>query len=409
MFPPSRRFILRNIARSSKAIIAANEDNSDSEYMDHITNQYTPTGFSVEEIRDLGRFPDYATFSGVPLPKPYEKFYIEKALPRPYRPFRWPYHQTMALSRMDNDWWIELDNTYRERIDQRKALRRDYGNLVMDCLPGSELACRELMEMVIQFLCARYPHYFSCDGMTLHNNILDSTQDITSFHPLDVLFDNIPEDFAIMTRDDKTGEYIFRAGIICYSMGWTLGDKLGLGLDDIHDPVPDYLEKIGFSIKRFFAKIPTDKPIQRAAWSIEGGKILLLPKDHPEVTREPRQDPNLRLEDCHLRVDWQTLRRLPLSGAVVFNFKANFTPVTEFRDEPGIPSLLLKILHDSKKSLLEYKKIWPVEHVIVPHLKMWKAEQEDKGVVDRNWEVSTLANSPYFEGWEDKWHHQQGF
>ncbi|GAB1211031.1 hypothetical protein ATERTT37_000143 [Aspergillus terreus] len=310
---------------------------------------------------------------------------------------------------MDHDWWIELDNTYRERLHQRKELRRKYGHRVMDSLPGSEMACRELMEMVVQFLCSRYPHYFSCDETTLHNKILGATQNITTSRPLDVLFDHVPEDFAIMIRDSQTGEYFFRAGIICASMGWTLGDKLGLGLDQIHEPVPDYQERMGFSMKRYFAKMPTDKPIQRGAWSIEVGKTLLLPKDHPEILREPRQDPDLSLENCYLRVDWQTLRRLPLSGAVVFNFKAHFTPVLEFRDEPGIPRLLLKILKDSNRSLMEYKKTWPVEHVLVPHLEQWAEEQENVGLVDKESEVSTLEDSPYFPGWEAKWRRQQGF
>ncbi len=59
---------------------------------------YTPMEISVEEIRALGDFPDYAELSGVPLPKPYKEFKIETALPRPYRPFRWSYHQTMCIS-----------------------------------------------------------------------------------------------------------------------------------------------------------------------------------------------------------------------------------------------------------------------------------------------------------------------
>ena len=57
---------------------------------------YTPMEISMEEIKALGDFPDYAELSGVPLPVPYEEFVIEKALPRPYRPFRWAYHQTMC-------------------------------------------------------------------------------------------------------------------------------------------------------------------------------------------------------------------------------------------------------------------------------------------------------------------------
>lgn len=49
------------------------------------------------EIAAFGRFPDYAALSGVPLPCPYHNFNIATACARPYRPFRWPYHQTMCM------------------------------------------------------------------------------------------------------------------------------------------------------------------------------------------------------------------------------------------------------------------------------------------------------------------------
>ena len=58
---------------------------------------YTPTEISIEEVRALGDFPNYAELSGVPLPQAYDQFKIERALPRPYRPFRWAYHQTMCM------------------------------------------------------------------------------------------------------------------------------------------------------------------------------------------------------------------------------------------------------------------------------------------------------------------------
>jgi len=59
--------------------------------------KYSYTGVSVREIRALGKFPDYAALSGIALPRECEEhFDIERALPRPYRPFRWGYHQTMC-------------------------------------------------------------------------------------------------------------------------------------------------------------------------------------------------------------------------------------------------------------------------------------------------------------------------
>lgn len=39
---------------------------------------------------------DYFKLSGVPPPTPLPDFDVDKAKARPYRPFRWAYHQTMC-------------------------------------------------------------------------------------------------------------------------------------------------------------------------------------------------------------------------------------------------------------------------------------------------------------------------
>lgn len=64
---------------------------------DNLLDHTTATGFTVDEIRRLGDFPDYAPLSGIPLPNEYKDFDIRTAMPRPYRPLRWPYHQTMCM------------------------------------------------------------------------------------------------------------------------------------------------------------------------------------------------------------------------------------------------------------------------------------------------------------------------
>ena len=134
-----------------------------------------------------------------------------------------------------------------------------------------------------------------------------------------------------------------------------------------------------------------------------------MPPGDPHEQHRFSQDPNLPLSRVHLRVDWQTLRRLPLSGAVVFNFKGLFTPVAEFRDEPYVPALVRRVLEQGKRNMMEYKNTWHVEHVTVPALKEWEREQVEKGMVEDDWEVHTLGESPFFPGWEEKWHRQQGF
>ena len=322
-----------------------------------------------------------------------------------------------ALTKMEPDWWLELENTYVSRINERKALFEEHGSKVLDYLPGSELVCKELMEMCLQFYCARYPKLFSLssDNRTFHNALLGGETDIQSMHPLHVLLNNVPEDFAIVLRNETDGMYYFRAGVICSSLGWNVGTKIGMQLKEIHEPIPDYKEKMSFSMDRYFSKMPTNGPIQRGSWGLEIGNPLFMPPGHPHEKYRESQKGDLTIEECTLRVDWQTLRRMPLSGGIVFNFKALFTPMQEFRDEPYVPSLVLKILKEGKKNLMEYKNTWHVEHVCIPELEKYEKEQVVKGLVrpenpdETTWTVTTLAESPYFPGWEEKWHRQQGF
>lgn len=160
---------------------------------------------------------------------------------------------------MEPDWWLELENTYVERIHQRKQLFATHGKAVLDCLPGAEAACKETMEMTLQFLVARYPQYFSFGHTTSNlvsapdlftNKILGREFHIRKMDPLIVILENVPEDFALTMPDMDTGLYVFRAGVICSSLGWNLGTKLGMTLAEIHAPVPDYKEKLKFSVDR---------------------------------------------------------------------------------------------------------------------------------------------------------------
>lgn len=101
VLPPQRRGALDKI-------LSEVQDVKEEEVLRHIlpmdTNhetcqeqKYTPTGFSVQEVRELGDFPNYAELSGVPMPQPYYEFDVDKALAKLYRPFRWVYHQTMCI------------------------------------------------------------------------------------------------------------------------------------------------------------------------------------------------------------------------------------------------------------------------------------------------------------------------
>lgn len=96
ILPPPRR-AAADLPDISEEEIRGNILPMTTDYRTSDGSKYTPMGFSIDEVKKLGDFPDYARLSGVPLPQPYHGFNLEKALPRPYRPFRWMYHQTMCM------------------------------------------------------------------------------------------------------------------------------------------------------------------------------------------------------------------------------------------------------------------------------------------------------------------------
>jgi len=117
-FPPSRRSVLPESAKqrtSEQTTTLLESDPSNALFqekalpttrsyeLENDDPRYTPTGFSTQEVKALGDFPAYDILSGVPLPEPYNNFDHTKALPRPYRPFRWAYHQTMCKSKQTRE------------------------------------------------------------------------------------------------------------------------------------------------------------------------------------------------------------------------------------------------------------------------------------------------------------------
>lgn len=145
-----------------------------------------------------------------------------------------------------------------------------------------------------------------------------------------------------------------------------------------------------------------EKGIQRGSWTFEVGQPLFLQVDDPQYFEHKQHNPELKIDDIHLRVDWQTLRRLPQSKAIVFNFKALFTPVTDFREEPYIPQLVARVLRDSQLRFKEYKGWGHLEHKLFPALDTWAQEQISRKMVPEGWEERTLDEHPFYPGWKDK-------
>lgn len=107
MFPPSRRHVLPKVLKKGEDIqplevpieVLQKRALPTTRTPDFARKDlFTPTGFTTGEVEAIGAFPDYAELSGVRHPQPCgPDFDISRAVFRPFRPFRWRYHQHMGI------------------------------------------------------------------------------------------------------------------------------------------------------------------------------------------------------------------------------------------------------------------------------------------------------------------------
>jgi Haem-dependent oxidative N-demethylase, alpha subunit-like len=106
----------------------------------------------------------------------------------------------------------------------------------------------------------------------------------------------------------------------------------------IHDPVPGFGERLGVPVDRFFASIQVARPVWRVNWSLVDQPTLFLPPEHrghpKPISAEGAG------EQLWLRVERQTLRRLPRSGDVVFGIHTHVDPLAAAIDSPEVARAL---------------------------------------------------------------------
>ncbi|KGA11238.1 MAG: hypothetical protein GM44_2015, partial [actinobacterium acAMD-2] len=94
----------------------------------------------------------------------------------------------------------------------------------------------------------------------------------------------------------------------------------------IHAPVPGF-ESIAEATNRFFDAITIDRPAQRVNWTLIDDETLFQPVSAGRA-RDRTMDPSRIGETLHLRIERQTLRRLPDSGGVLFTIGTTVSPLT---------------------------------------------------------------------------------
>lgn len=273
------------------------------------------------------------------------------------------YKLTMGIRYIDPQEWLLVENTYLRWIEEKTKIvtnnnpkypkGKDLNRSTMFDTPEADNAIREYYDIVVKYMCDKYPMYFEQHSSNqVHNKITDEY--IPAFagavNPRELmhyLVRTIEEDFIILLKDptkkdDKHGdEYYFKGGVFAFAAGFDPWNKFNKPLTSIHEPIPGYEEKMKLSMNKFFARIKPGEFVTRSNFSIQTHDKFYVDDSNkgyhltPEQLKTPIPYESLDFEkQVHYRSERQVLTKLPRSGAIVFTIRTYLHPLSEFKDQP---------------------------------------------------------------------------
>lgn len=82
-----------------------------------------------------------------------------------------------------------------------------------------------------------------------------------------------------------------------------------------------------------------------------------------------------------IRIDHQTFRKLPKTGAIVFGGHPVLIPLSDLADEPLIPALLKTVYETASQELLAYKRADMYQEQLVKYLESLTQSQIERGLI----------------------------
>lgn len=278
---------------------------------------------------------------------------------------------TIGLKPLDFTEWIECDETLRAYLDEKDRLSARVPHEVFGALPGSESAQDEALMLLADHLPQRYTDVYQRMGPQI--DVVPAFRRVRLDDPLTprLLLASalVQEDLVILQKRDDG--WTVTAGALAFPSSWRLSDKLGKPMHDVHGPVPDFNAgtRNAMMIERMFDNLKPEMPVMRWNWSLYGDDVL----HHPEAGNGGRRFGDGEIaEHVYLRVERQTLRKLPQSGAILFTIRIYIDPLEALdshADGPAIARALINQVNELTPEQLEYKGLAVEKENVIQRLK----------------------------------------
>ncbi|HME28036.1 MAG TPA: DUF3445 domain-containing protein [Acetobacteraceae bacterium] len=275
-----------------------------------------------------------------------------------YLPFEiGPYRMAMALTTVPESAWFEIDARYADEMAERRRLLKEQHQDVFGVLPVSDAARAETLHELITNLTTYAPQWFVRDSDFLRNALTGETWDLAAppCDPLEFAGRLVQEDLCIIQQGD--GGPIFTAAVLCFPSRWRLHEKLGKPLVSVHGPVPFYGERLAAPVDRFMAKVKPGHIASRLNWSVLDDPAMFQPGGKWREQRNTAITSDNAGDSLYLRVERQTLRRLPRSRAILFGIRLHCYKLARAITTPTAASRLAAAVRALPEATVHYKSL----------------------------------------------------
>jgi hypothetical protein len=253
---------------------------------------------------------------------------------------------SIGLKPLDPADWIEVDDHLLPYLAEKHRLYGEIPERVFVEEDGTRDAQQEVLDLLGAHLLERFPDTYrrtaasiEAVGAANHPAIPSGLGDA----PLVTASLLVQEDLILMRRSDSGWRLV--AGSLCFPSSWSLLEKFGKPLQDIHAPVPGFGPgtRPAELINRMFDGLQ-GQAVERYNWSIQSDNALYHPLSDLQridrATNRPSRFPDGDI-DAHafIRVERQTLRKLPVTRDILFTIRIHLDPLAVLARHPDRATL----------------------------------------------------------------------
>jgi len=141
----------------------------------------------------------------------------------------------------------------------------------------------------------------------------------------------VSDDLVVMTRAGD-GRWLTGAIALTAPTFFSVDHAFGRDLTALHGPVPDG-EKLAARIARVFDAVRPGQVLERFNWTLQWGDARFTPDAAPLRAAAAAAPVSEARDHLHVRVERQTIVKLPETGAVLFTIRVCLDPVAALADD----------------------------------------------------------------------------